>query len=298
MWFNKLIVSVVKLLPKKVVYFFAKKYIAGVRLQDAINTVKELNSKNILATMDVLGESINTKDEVLLAKTECIAVLSAIEENNLNANLSIKPTQLGLLIDDDFCFEQVRELVEKAKSINNFVRLDMEDSGCTQKTIDLYKRLRKDFDNVGIVVQSYLKRTFDDVCNLNENNAHYRLCKGIYIEPEEIAFKDKQEVRDNFVKVLKRMFEDKCYVGIATHDDYLVDEAYKLIKEMRIPNDKFEFQMLLGVKEDLREKINKDGYKVRVYVPFGQDWYAYSIRRLQENPNMAFQIAKNIFSLG
>lgn len=298
MWFNKLIVSVVKLLPKKVVYFFAKKYIAGVRLQDAINTVKELNSKNILATMDVLGESINTKDEVLLAKTECIAVLSAIEENKLNANLSIKPTQLGLLIDDEFCYEQVRELVEKAKSINNFVRLDMEDSGCTQKTIDLFKRLRKDFDNVGIVVQSYLKRTFDDVCNLNEINAHYRLCKGIYIEPEEIAFKDKQEVRDNFVKVLKRMFEDKCYVGIATHDDYLVDESYKLIKEMRIPNEKFEFQMLLGVKEDLREKINKDGYKVRVYVPFGQDWYAYSIRRLQENPNMAFQIAKNIFSLG
>ncbi|MCA0388331.1 MAG: proline dehydrogenase family protein [Bacteroidetes bacterium] len=295
---NKIIVSVVKILPKSVVYFFAKRYIAGERLQDAVNLVKELNKKGILATMDVLGESITTKEEVILAKSECLAVLNTIKQNELNSNLSIKPTQLGLNIDLEFAYQQIKEIVAKAKEYGNFVRIDMEDSSCTDKTITVFKRLREEFDNVGIVLQSYLKRTYNDVVELNKINSNYRLCKGIYIEPAEIAFKDRQSVRDSYVRCLEQMMKDKAYVGIATHDDYLVNEALRLKKEMVVPGNLMEFQMLLGVKEDLRDKIVKEGHKVRIYVPFGKDWYKYSIRRLKENPNVAGQIFANIFKFG
>jgi len=212
------------------------------------------------------------------------------------ANLSLKPTQMGLSIDEDFAYKQIKELVEKARGIDNFVRIDMEDSPYTDKTISLFKKLRSDFNNVGIVLQAYLKRTTSDVITLNKLGTNYRLCKGIYIEPATIAYKDRQEIRSNYLKSLELMLKNGNYVGIATHDEYLIKEAYRLIKEMNIPKDKFEFQMLLGVREDLREKINKDGYKIRIYVPFGEDWYPYSIRRLKENPQVAGQIFKNIFS--
>jgi len=298
MLINKIIVSVVKLLPKSVVFFFAKRYIAGERLQDAVNLVKELNKKGIFATMDVLGESITTKEEVILAKTECLAVLNTIKQNELQSNLSIKPTQLGLNIDLDFAYNQIREIVVKAKEYGNFVRIDMEDSSCTDKTITVFKRLREEFDNVGIVLQSYLKRTHADVVDLNKINTNYRLCKGIYIEPAEIAFKDRQSVRDSYVRCLEQMMKDKVYVGIATHDDYLVNAALKLKKDLDVADNLMEFQMLLGVKEDLRDKIVKEGHKVRIYVPFGKDWYKYSIRRLKENPNVAGQMFANLFRFG
>ena len=292
---NKLVVSIVKLMPNSVVWLFSKRYIAGVNLEGAINLVKSLNEKGIYATVDVLGEAINNKEEALEDKSKCIEVLNAIQNNNLMANLSIKPTQMGLGLDEEFAFEQVKELVEKAKEMNNFLRIDMEDSPYTDSTIRLYKRLREKYSNVGIVIQSYLKRSFNDVVDLSKLNTNFRLCKGIYIEPAEIAFKDKQKIRDNYIKILKEMFSIGSYVGIATHDEYLINESYRLIKEMNIPKDKFEFQMLLGVREDLRDKINNDGYKIRIYVPFGKDWYKYSIRRLQENPEIAGHIFKNIF---
>ncbi len=295
---NKLIVAIVKLMPHGMVYFFAKRYIAGEKLQDAIDLVKTLNKKGILATMDVLGESITTKEEVILAKTECLAVLNAIHENKLGANLSIKPTSLGLNIDTEFAYQQIKELVQRAKELNNFVRMDMEDSPVTQKTIDVFKRLRAEYDNVGIVLQSYLKRTYDDVTDLNTIGTNYRLCKGIYIEPAEIAFKEKQAVRDSYVRSLEKMMQDGNYVGIATHDDYLVKEALRLKKELNVPDNKMEFQMLYGVKEDLRDRLVKEGHKVRIYTPFGKDWYKYSIRRLQENPNVAGQVFTNIFKFG
>ncbi len=293
---NSAIVNFVKVLPKAVVFVFAKKYIAGVNLEDAVRATKDLNEKGILATIDVLGESVNTKKESEFAKKECLEVLDAIDKNNLNANLSLKPTQLGLIIDKDFCFTQISEILEKAKSYNNFVRIDMEDSSTTDATFELLNSLRKKYSNVGIVVQAYLKRTFNDVVAQNTLGTHYRLCKGIYVEPAEIAFKGRQEVRNNFLKILERMFDDGNYVGIATHDDYLVKGAYELIKRKNISNDKFEFQMLYGVKESLRDKINADGYKIRIYVPFGEHWYKYSIRRLQENPQLAWYIAKSVFS--
>ena len=292
---NKLVVSIVKLMPNSVVWLFSKRYIAGVNLEGAINLVKSLNEKGIYATVDVLGEAINNKEEALEDKSKCIEVIEAIKNYNLMANLSIKPTQMGLGLDEEFAFEQVKELVEKAKEMNNFLRIDMEDSPYTDSTIRLYKRLREKYNNVGIVIQSYLKRSFNDVVDLSKLNTNFRLCKGIYIEPAEIAFKDKQKIRDNYIKILKEMFSICSYVGIATHDEYLINESYRLIKEMNIPKDKFEFQMLLGVREDLRDKINNDGYKIRIYVPFGKDWYKYSIRRLQENPEIAGHVFKNIF---
>lgn len=294
---NSLIVAFVKLLPKQVVHIFAKKYIAGEKLEDAVRVVKELNANGILATMDVLGESVQNKKEAEQAKFECLQVLDAIEEYKLNANLSLKPTQLGLAIDTDFCFAQVSEILERAKKYNNFVRIDMEDSPYTDSTFDLYKKIKEKYSNVGIVIQSYLRRTLSDVQTPSMNGTNYRLCKGIYIEPENIAFKNFHEVRNNYLQVLDYLLEKGNYVGIATHDNYLIEKAYQKIKEKNIPNDKFEFQMLYGVKERLRDKINKDGYKIRIYVPFGKQWYNYSIRRLQENPNMAWHITKSIFSL-
>jgi proline dehydrogenase len=294
---NSLIVNFVKLLPQSVVFIFAKRYIAGVKLEDGIRAVKELNAKGILATMDVLGEAVTTKKESEEAKNQCLQVLDAINEHKLNSNLSLKPTQIGLAIDEEFCYNQLVEILEKAKGYNNFVRIDMEDSPFTDATIKMFKRLKEKYDNVGIVVQAYLKRTLNDVKSLNSLGTNYRLCKGIYIEPEEISYKDYQKVRDNYLEILKQMFTDGNYVGIATHDDYLVENAYKMIKEMNIPKDKYEFQMLYGVKENLRDKINADGHKIRIYVPFGEHWYKYSIRRLQENPNMAWYITKSIFSL-
>jgi len=290
------IVQFVKLLPKSVVHIFAKKYVAGDTLDDGVRVVKELNANGIVATMDILGESIKTRGEASETQEQYFELLEAIDKHKLDSNISIKPTALGLAIDADYCKELITEIIEKAKSYNNFVRIDMEDSPFTQITIDIFKELRAKYDNVGIVLQSYLRRTLDDVVDLNKIGANYRLCKGIYIEPEKIAFKGRQEVRDNFLKSLEKMFEDGNYVGIATHDDYLIKESYSMIEEKKIPKNKYEFQMLYGVTEHLRDKINSDGHKIRIYVPYGEHWYAYSIRRLQENPQVAWYITKSIFS--
>ena len=283
-------------MPKFIVKFFSRKYIAGETIETAINLVKDFNSKGIYATLDVLGESVKNEEEAKNAFANAMNVFDAIVNNNLKANLSVKPTQLGLAINEVLAYEHISKLVRRANEIDNFVRIDMEDSPYTDATIDIYKKIFESYDNVGIVLQAYLKRTYNDTVILNKLGTDYRLCKGIYIEPASIAYKSKQSVRDNYVKVLETMLKNGNYVGIATHDEYLINEAYRLIKELQIPKDKFEFQMLLGVREDLRDKINKDGYKMRVYVPFGKDWYLYSIRRLKENPQIAWHILKDIFS--
>jgi len=285
-------------MPKKLVWKFSKKYIAGETLQDAVSLVKNLNSIGILATIDVLGEAVTNKSEAIESKVEASKVIDKIIIENLNANLSIKPTQMGLSIDSDFAYEQISELVGKLVKVNNFLRLDMEDSPYTTLTIDLLKKLREKYnqDSVGIVIQSYLKRSLGDVKELNKINTNYRLCKGIYVEPSEIAYKEKDIIRNNYLTLLEEMIKSGNYVGIATHDEYLIDEAYKLIDKYKLGEDKFEFQMLLGVREDLRDKILKDGYKIRIYVPYGVHWYKYSIRRLKENPAIAGYIFKNLFS--
>ncbi|MCX6165838.1 MAG: proline dehydrogenase family protein [Ignavibacteriae bacterium] len=293
---NKLLVGVMPIFPKKLVRVFANRYIAGDKLSEAIEKVTSLNAKNILATTDVLGESIKDKNEAIQSKDESIEVLNAINKTRVNSNLSVKLTMLGLNIDFDLCLSLVTEILECAKSYNNFVRIDMEDSSVTEATIKIFEEVRKKFNNVGLVLQAYMRRSEKDILRLTEEKANFRLCKGIYIEPESIAYKGKQEVRDNFLKLLKLMFEKKAYVGIATHDDYLIEGAKKIIFEYGLKKDEYEFQMLLGVKEKLRDKIVAGEDKMRVYVPFGERWYQYSIRRFKENPNVAFQVVKALFS--
>jgi proline dehydrogenase len=292
---NKLLVGVMPVFPKKLIRVFANRYIAGDKLSEAIEKVTSLNSKNILATMDVLGESIKDKNEAVQSKVESIEVLNEINKTGVNSNLSVKLTMLGLNIDFNLCLSLVTEILECAKSYNNFVRIDMEDSPVTEATIKIFEAVRKKFDNVGLVLQAYMRRSEKDVLRLTEEKANFRLCKGIYIEPESIAYKGKQEVRDNYLKLLRLMFEKKAYVGIATHDDYLIEGAKKIISEFGLSKDKYEFQMLLGVRENLRDKIVSSGEKMRIYVPFGERWYQYSIRRFKENPNVAGQVLKSIF---
>lgn len=294
--FHAFLVKTVQLMPEKIAWLFSKNYIAGKTLDSAINVVKNLNSKGMLATIDLLGESIKTKEEAVNAKEKAMEVLDSIIEYKLDANVSIKPTQFGLAIDEEFAYEQIMELVKKADELKNFIRMDMENSPYTDATLKVYKRIFEKYKNVGVVLQAYMKRTYSDAVTLNTLGTNYRLCKGIYIESDSIAYKDKKVIRDNYMKTLKEMLTNGNYVGIATHDEYLINESYKLLKELNISNDKFEFQMLLGVREDLRNKINNDGYKIRIYVPFGKDWYAYSVRRLKENPQLAGHILREFFT--
>jgi proline dehydrogenase len=246
----------------------------------------------------VLGEDVFNKEDATRSKNECLEVLKAIDKHKLNSNQSIKLTSLGLKIDHDFCLANVKEIFAAAKEKNIFVRIDMEDSSVTGETIDIFTEARKTYANCGIVLQSYMRRTYNDAAKLIESGTNFRLCKGIYVEPEEIAYKDRQEVRDNYLKVLRLMLEKDSYVGIATHDEYLIDGACKLIEELKKPNDRYEFQMLLGVREGMRDKIVKDGHRMRIYIPFGTHWYQYSIRRFKENPQMAGYVIKSILNGG
>ena len=293
---NKVLVPTIQAMPKGVVKIFANKYIAGDKLSDAVITVKNLNRNNLMATVDVLGESISDMDEAVTSKNENIEVLEAIDKNNLDCNLSIKLTMLGLQIDYDFCRELVTEILSEAKSINRFVRIDMEDSSVTESTIRIFEDSKKRFDNVGIVIQAYLRRSEDDILRLSAIGANFRICKGIYVEPESIAFKNGDEIRQNYLKILRFALEKKCYCGIATHDEYLIKESLKIIKELGLRKDEYEFQMLLGVRENLREEAVAKGHCMRIYVPFGRRWYEYSIRRFKENPNIAGQVLKSIFT--
>ena len=293
---NTILVKTLPLLPKKLIRVFANKYIAGDSINDAVTAVMALNVKTIMATIDVLGESIKDKNEAIQSKNESLEVLDTIVKQDLNGNLSVKLTMLGLAMDYDLCKSLFTEILESAKNKNIFVRIDMENSEVTDITIKMYKEMRTKFDNVGLVLQAYMRRTEKDVMDLTEEKSNFRLCKGIYVEHESIAFKGKQEIRDNYLKVLRLMFERNAYVGIATHDDYLTDGAEKIIKELNLSKDKYEFQMLLGVREWLRDRIVSNGHRVRIYVPFGQRWYEYSIRRFQENPNVAGQVLKSLFS--
>ena len=294
---NRLIVSIIQLLPKRVVKRFAMHYIAGERLEDAVRVLKGLNSRKMMGTLDVLGENVTTKKESLLAVRECEKILHAIDENHLDANLSIKLTQFGLKIDEAFCYGNVKRLLEIARGYKDFVRIDMEDSSTTSATLELYEKLRGDgFDNTGVVIQAYLRRSEEDVRRLVDLKANVRLCKGIYVEPEDIAFKDREEIRRNYLKLLEMLLDTSCYAGIATHDDVLVRGAYQLVRERNLRKSDYEFQMLYGVRPKLRDGIVADGHRLRVYVPFGEQWYPYSIRRFKENPQIARYVLAALFS--
>jgi proline dehydrogenase len=295
--FNQVMVSTLQLFPRNFVKKFAMRYIAGEDISDSVRVSRELNAKGMMTTVDVLGENVNSKEEALSFRKACEEVLYTIDANKLNSNLSIKLTQFGLKLDFEFCYENVRNLIELAKRLGNFVRIDMEDSSTTSDTLRLYERLRGEgYENTGVVIQAYMRRSEDDVRRLIELKANVRLCKGIYIEPSTIAFKGKEEIRKNYLKLLQMLIEGKCYVGIATHDDYLIDNAYLMLREYGLEKDRYEFQMLYGVRNSLRDKIVSDNHRLRVYVPFGKEWYPYSIRRFKENPQFAANVIKSIIS--
>jgi len=292
---DKLVVTALPLVPKPIVHHFAAPYIAGAHLTDAVRVVRDLNRQGISATIDVLGESVSEIAQTEYAVNQYLKVLHAIEEHELDANISIKPTQLGLGLDPEMCRKNYLRIIEALRKQKNFLRIDMEDSPYTTLTFDLFDALRKEYDRVGVVIQAYLRRTITDLRErLIPAGANIRICKGIYIEPREIAYKDYEIVRKNFLLLLEEALGAGLYVGIATHDEMLIWEAYRMISRMGLAPDRYEFQMLLGVGEHLRRQIVRDGHKMRVYVPFGRDWYAYSTRRLKENPKIAGYVFKDI----
>ncbi len=302
--FNKFIASILPYFPKKFIWIFSRAYISGVTMADAMRVSKELNAQGVRVTLDVLGEFIKSLDEAEANKQEYLELIEETQKQGINGNYSLKPTSFGLLIDKEVCYRLMREIVAKAASFNNFCRVDMEDSPCTDLEIELYRRLHAEFPkNVGLVIQAYLKRTYTDLENMLDMNTpeiptNYRLCKGIYVEPAEIAFKKYGEINQHYLEDLEFMFRNKIYVGIATHDKPLIEGAYELIKKYNVPKNMYEFQMLYGVTPKLRQSIVDGGHVMRVYVPFGEKWFGYSTRRLKENPKIASHIIKALFVKG
>jgi proline dehydrogenase len=301
---NKLIANILPYMPKKLVWVFSRRYIAGETIEEGMLASKLLNEQNIEVTVDLLGEFIETLDEAVANKDHYLKIVEQFTQEQVKGNFSLKPTMFGLLIDKDACYRYIREVVALAAKKNSFVRIDMEDSQCVDLEIELFRKLHNEFPrNVGLVVQAYLRRTHADLENLKELHSettplNFRLCKGIYIEPEKIAWKKYDEVREHFLKDLGFMLKNKMYVGIATHDQFLVENSYKLIEKYQVPNTRYEFQMLYGVTPDLRQSIIDSGHRMRVYVPFGKQWFNYSTRRLKENPKVASHIIKALFIRG
>jgi len=302
--FNKLIAGMLPYMPKKLVWIFSKKYMAGETLDDAVRASKELNTLGIKVTIDLLGEFITNLGQAEENKQAYLKIIDRIQSEKIDGNFSVKPTFFGLLLDKEVCYQNIREIVVKAAGYNNFIRVDMEDSPCTDMEIELFRKLKKEFPaNVGLVVQAYMKRTLDDLKGLMDIHTpaiplNYRLCKGIYIEPEAIAFKKYEVINEHYLEDLEFMLSHGVYAGIATHDKPLVEGAYRLIEKYKVPPTKYEFQMLYGVTPDLRKSIVEKGHTMRVYVPFGKDWFGYSTRRLKENPKMASHIIKALFIRG
>ena len=302
--FNRFIAAILPFFPKKFIWIFSRPYISGETIEDAMLVSKELNKKQIMVTLDVLGEFIKTLEEAERNKKEYLNLIDITFKNGINGNFSLKPTSFGLLLDKEICLNHIREIVAKSVSYNGFIRIDMEDSPCTDLEIELFRKLKSEFPgNVGLVVQSYLKRTLQDIKDMHDLNSpeiplSFRLCKGIYVESESIAYKKYGDINRHFLEDLEYMFMNKIHVGIATHDKPLVEGAYRLIERYTVPKHMYEFQMLYGVTPKLRDNIVSDGHSMRVYVPFGKQWFGYSTRRLKENPKMASHIIKAIFYKG
>ena len=270
---------------------FARRFVAGETLETALAAVKQLNSKGITATLDLLGESVHNEGEARESARQYMEMLDEIRKQRLNANASVKLTAMGLDISEDLCVSNMQNILDKAREYETFVRLDMEGSDYTDKTLDLfYERLYPSHrGNVGIVLQSYLYRTTSDVEIANKAGARVRLCKGAYKEPATVAYPDKKDVDESYVRCMKLLLTDGHYPGIATHDEEIVTQTKRFARDNDIDNDRFEFQMLYGVRRDLQEKLVKEGYRMRVYVPYGTQWYPYLMRRLAERPaNVAF----------
>jgi proline dehydrogenase len=283
------IVRALPAVPKPVVRRLSARYIAGPELDDARRVVAELNAAGKRATVDVLGEEITLADEARVITRAYLDFLDAIDDDGLNANVSVKLTGLGLEVDPALCRENLMAIAERG----TFVRIDMEDSSTTDATLELYRDLTDEgYANLGVVLQATLKRTEDDARALA--GANVRLCKGIYIEPPEISYRDFDDIRASYVRTLELLLDGGCYVGIATHDEWLVEQGLRAIRERGLEPGAYEFQMLLGVRPELGDRLVRGGHPLRIYVPFGRQWYEYSLRRLQENPKIAGYVAGDL----
>ncbi|HEU5251502.1 MAG TPA: proline dehydrogenase family protein [Thermoanaerobaculia bacterium] len=293
--FGRAIVGTLPLVPRPIVRRIASRYVAGQTLDEALETVAALNAEGCLATLDVLGEDVERKEESEEAVAEYLRALDGIAERELDCNISVKLTALGLKLDPQHCRRELARIVEGARRHENFVRIDMEDSSVTEETIRIFTEARERYDGVGIVLQAYLKRSLDDARRAAGLRANVRVCKGIYDEPPEIAFHDREEIRGTFSAMVDLLLERGAYVGIATHDPVLIRRGRATVERLRLSRQAYEFQMLLGVAVTLRHELVAAGHRLRVYVPYGRAWEAYSLRRLRENPAIAGQVLRGMF---
>ena len=294
--FDTLVKYGLPFVPKPLVGRVARRFVAGDTLDDEVRALRELNEEGAMGTVDVLGEEVSEPVKATAAVTEYMRLVDRIESENLDANISIKPTMLGLKIDQALCEENVSQIITRAAEFDNFVRIDMEDHTCTDSTLQLYRQMRERFPtSVGVVLQSYLHRTIADINGLLPLVPNIRICKGIYREPREIAWSDFETIRSNFIFATEKLLSAGAYVGIATHDPHLVWAGMKIVDCLGLDRDRYEFQMLLGVDPELRKIILSNGHRLRVYVPYGRDWYPYSIRRLRENPTVAHHVVRAMF---
>ncbi|MDZ4744929.1 MAG: proline dehydrogenase family protein [bacterium] len=290
---NRLIVATLPLVPKRIIKAVAQRYIAGPLLDDAVRVSKKLMSSGATSTIDVLGEFVTSRDRAVYETESSSHVLDAIHEHSLASYLSVKPSSLGLDVDEEFAYQNIWGLVAKGREKGLFVRMDMENTPYTDRTLNFYRRLRADgFDNIGVVIQAYLHRSEADIRSLLPYAPSVRLCKGIYVEDEALAIKDPDGIRDNYKKLLRLLVDGGAKAHIATHDEALIKDAEQLVADRHLDKSNYEFQMLLGVRDDRRDDLIRKGHTVRIYVPFGEDWYGYSTRRLKENPQVAGYVLK------
>ncbi len=272
----------------------ASRFVAGDTLEEAIEVIRNLNAEGMVATIDHLGESVEDPDQARAAAKEYLVALDKIQASGVNSNVSVKLTQMGLDIDKELCLDNMRRILDKATELGNSVRVDMEDSDHTEITIQVFEALAEEYNNVGLVVQSYLYRTEEDIERVNKYNANLRLCKGAYNEPPDVAFPQKADVDRNLRKLIARHLENGNYAAVASHDEKIIAFTKKYVADHNVPYDQFEFQMLYGIRRDLQKELVDEGYTVRVYVPYGTDWYPYFTRRLAERPANLFFILKNV----
>jgi proline dehydrogenase len=291
---DKAIANSVPVIPRPIVKKISSRYIAGDTLEEAVSTIRDLNNEGCVATIDLLGESTESKADAATTLKDYKKVVDALDEHDLNSGISVKLTGLGLTLNEELCRANLEEIIEYTAARDRFVRVDMEDSPYTEKTLQIVHDMHERHENTGAVLQAYMRRSIEDVQNIIESGFSVRLCKGIYDEPRSIAYKDFDTVRQNYIFLLDELLKGGVYVGIATHDEFLIWHALRLIHQLEIPEDRYEFQMLLGVDEQLRSILVGAGHKLRVYVPFGEDWYEYSTRRLKENPKIAGYVTKDV----
>lgn len=282
-------------IPMNILFIFAKRFIAGQSLEEALPVVEKLRNEGFRTTLDILGESVTNISEARGVAEDYCKVLRALKERGLETNMSLKLTQLGLDISDQLCFDNVAKILVEAGKINGFIRVDMEGSPYTQRTLGMVHRWHSIYNNVGTVIQAMLKRSPADVEGLLNEKIGIRLCKGAYKEPADIAFPDKRDVDKQYVTLMERLLGSGIFHGIATHDEKIINHAKEFVKKYNISKDKFEFQMLLGIRRDLQQQLVKEGYNVRLYVPYGNAWLPYTLRRMRERKENFWFVVKNFF---